>query len=243
MPRTPFDKVTPEYRNAIPGNHWMGVCHPYFIPNQPPPAPCCPGAPAGAPAPHIIPRPCCPALDHAPVPCGMVGGRDTRPVINPAAGRTVALPSVPLPKAPPAPCPGPGPARPVPPSTLPATSVTGTGTPVAVHPLMDTPNPYINPVDYDSNVQAPHPKIYWLAKRDVSVVAGENTDVEEIVTPSTGDKTYVVSAKAPESEKRRIDELERQVEAELAEIRRIKENMLSVEEDGFNGVQFGLGME
>ena len=33
----------PEYRSAIiPANHWMSVCHPYFIPNQPvPPQPCC----------------------------------------------------------------------------------------------------------------------------------------------------------------------------------------------------------
>ena len=125
------------------------------------------------------------------------------------------------------------------------TSVTGTGTPVCSQPLMERPNPYIDPVDYDSNVQAPHPKIYWLAKRDVSVVSGDNTDVEEIVEPATGDKTYVVSSHTPESDMRRIEELERQMAAELAEVRRIKANMLTVEEDQDpeNGVRFGLGMD
>ena len=41
----------------------------------------------------------------------------------------------------------------------------------------------------------------------------------------------------------KLRSLERQLEAELAEIRRIKANMLTVDEDGDNGVEFGLGME
>ena len=201
MPRTPFDRVTPEYRNAIPGNHWMGVCHPYFIPNQPPPEPCgCCGPVPPPPTPGH--RAQGPLLDRAPVPCGMVGDRP-KPVVDPL----------------------------------------GNCVPVEIHPLVSRPNPFVNPVDYDSNTQAPHPKIYWLAKRDVSVVAGENADVQEVVDPSTGDKTYVVSAESPAEDRRRIDALERQLEAELAEIRRIKANMLTVDEDGDNGVEFGLGME
>lgn len=246
MPRTPFDKVVPEYRNAIvPQNHWMSVCHPYFIPIQPPPPPC--GCPGPHPGPHPGPRPappCVPAMDHAPIPCGMHGGHDTRPIVNPAAGRTVVLPVVPMPKQPCC-CPVPVPPRPPKPEPHAVTSVTGTGTPVCVQPLVEKPNPYIDPVDYDSNVQAPHPKIYWLAKRDVSVVSGDNTDVEEIVEPATGDKTYVVSSHTPESDMRRIEELERQMAAELAEVRRIKANMLTIDEDQDpeNGVRFGLGME
>ena len=242
MPRTPFDKVLPEYRNAIPApNHWMSVCHPYFIPIQPPPPPCgcCTPPPRVSPVPV---SPCAPVLDHAPVPCGMHGGHDSRPIVNPAAGRTVVLPVV----APPKPhccCPAPVTPKPPKPEPRPVTSVTGTGTPVCVHPLVNQPAPYISPVDYDSNTQAPHPKIYWLAKRDVSVVSGENTDVQEIVEPRTGDKTYIVSSHTPEADLRRLDELERNMSAELDEIRRIKANMLTVDEDGDSGVVFEKGME
>ena len=69
--------------------------------------------------------------------------------------------------------------------------------------------------------------------------------MEEIVEPATGDKTYVVSSHTPEADIHRIEELERQMAAELAEVRRIKANMLTIEEDQDpeNGVRFGLGME
>lgn len=207
MPRTLFDKVIPEYRNAvIPQNHWMSVCHPYFIPNQPPPpcGPCCPPR-------HPAPPPrfgCGPVLEKAPVPCGFHEHRPPRPVLSPL-GHCV----------------------PAGPAAFPQRTPEASGR---------------NPVDYDGLRQAPHPYVYWLAKREVNVQAGENVDVRLDVDKTSGDKTYTVSSRTPQKELERIDALEKKLAAELEEVRRIKENMLTVSEDvteDGNGIVFGQGME
>ena len=92
MPKTLFDKVMPEYRNAVvPDNHWMSVCHPYFIPNQPPPPPCgCCPPPRPMPMP---PKPCgCgPIMDKAPVPCGFHEARPPVPVRKPIPSEWLTL--------------------------------------------------------------------------------------------------------------------------------------------------------
>lgn len=209
MPRTPFDKVTPEYRSAVvPGNHWMSVCHPYFIPNQPPPPPCgcCP------PPPHIMPPPhrpgCGPLLDKAPPPCGFHEADPAKPVISPL-GRVIPANPEALPERP-------------------------------------AEADKRNPVDYDGLRTAPHPYVYWLAKREVSVEAGDNVDVSLSVDSDTGNKTYTVSSHTPEEEMKRLARIERELAAQLAEVRRIKENMLTVSEDdteGGNGIVFSEGME
>ena len=208
MPRTPFDKVTPEYRSAVvPENHWMSVCHPYFIPNQPPPPPCgcCP------PPPPVTPKPGCgaPLLDKAPVPCGFVEADPARPVISPL-GHVVP------------------------------------GSPEAM-PERPAEADTRNPVDYDGLRTAPHPYVDWLAKREVNVAAGDNVDVELSVDSRTGDKTYTVSSHTPEEEMERLARIERELAAQLEEVRRIKANMLSVSEDeteeGSNGIVFKEGME
>ena len=209
MPRTPFDKVTPEYRSAVvPDNHWMSVCHPYFIPNQPPPPPCgcCP------PPPHVIPvqhpHGCGPLLDKAPAPCGFHEAEPAKPVISPLGNVMPANPEA-LPERP-----------------------------------ADADKR--NPVDYDGLRTAPHPYVYWLARREVNIEAGENVDVSLVVDQKTGDKTYTIASTAGEEEKERIDRIERELEAQLAEVRRIKANMLTVSEDdteGGNGIVFNEGME
>lgn len=84
MPRTLFDKVIPEYRSAIvPQNHWMSVCHGYYIPNQPGPPPCCRCCPR--PRPVMTPRRghCLPVMNKAPLPCGFHESREPEPVISP----------------------------------------------------------------------------------------------------------------------------------------------------------------
>lgn len=103
-----------------------------------------------------------------------------------------------------------------------------------------------NPLDYDGLRTAPHPYVYWLAKREVNVEAGDNVDVKLAVDATTGDKTYTVSSHTPEEDKRRIEALERKLAAELEEVRRIKANMLTVSEDdteGGNGIVFREGMD
>lgn len=210
MPRTPFDKVTPEYRSAVvPGNHWMSVCHPYFIPNQPPPPPCgcCPPPPPVIP----VPPPCgCkgPLLDKAPAPCGFIEGKQPKPVISPLGH---AVP----------------------------------GSPEAM-PVRPAEAAKRNPLDYDGLRTAPHPYIYWLAKREVNVEAGDNVDVSLSVDKATGDKTYTVSSHTPEAEMKRLAKIEQNLAAQLEEVRRIKANMLTVSEDdteGGNGIVFKEGLE
>jgi hypothetical protein len=103
-----------------------------------------------------------------------------------------------------------------------------------------------NPLDHDGLRQAPHPYVYWLAKREVNVNAGENVDVTLDVDKMTGDKTYTVSSHTPEKELKRIAELERKLAAQLEEVRHIKENMLTISEDeseGGNGIVFGEGLD
>lgn len=229
-----YSRVLPEYREAIiPANHWMGVCHPYFVPNQPgpcntippPPPPPGPPGPRGRELPDSDVDPGLPeplsfgqkGPGSAPVPCGMTRGHD--------------LPPAPLPPVPPPP---PRPLAPPPPPPAPHCHV-------PVRPS-SRPVSVTDPRDYGGYTQAPHPYIYWLAKRDVSVVAGENVDVQLDVDHGTGDKTYTVSSHASEDERRRIEELEREMERQLEEIRRIKGNMLTVDEDD-TGVVFDRGME
>jgi len=134
--------------------------------------------------------------------------------------------------APPPPCPLPPPPPPCPAGTKPRQ---------APIPLSHT-----DPRDYNGYRQAPHPYVYWLAKRDVNVEAGDNVDVTLDVDQATGDKTYTVSAHTDESEIQRIEELEREMVHSLEEIRRMKANMLTVSEDdevGGNGIVFSEGME
>lgn len=211
MPKTLFDKVIPEYRSSIvPDNHWMSVCHPYFVPNQPPPPPCgC--CPPPRPVPPPPPGPCgCggPIMDKAPVPCGFHEARPPVPVLDPLGEFVPGSPD----------------AMPVRPAEADAR----------------------NPLDHSGIRQAPHPYVYWLAKREVNVEAGDNVDVTMEVDRTTGDKTYTVSSHTPEEDKRRIEALERKLEAELEEVRRIKANMLTVSEDDTedgNGIVFKEGME
>ena len=101
-------------------------------------------------------------------------------------------------------------------------------------------------MDYDGLRTAPHPYVYWLAKREISVEAGDNVDVSMSVDSSTGNKTYTVSSHTPEEEMKRLARIERELSAQLAEVRRIKENMLTVSEDDTedgNGIVFSEGME
>lgn len=210
MPKTLFDKVTPEYRSAVvPGNHWMSVCHPYFIPNQPPPPPCgcCPPPPPVIPVPP--PHGCKgPLLDKAPVPCGFHEGKHPKPVISPLGH---AVP----------------------------------GSPEAM-PVRPAEAAKRNPLDYDGLRTAPHPYIYWLAKREVNVEAGDNVDVSLSVDKVTGDKTYTVSSHTPDEEMKRLAKIEQNLAAQLEEVRRIKANMLTVSEDDTedgNGIVFKEGME
>ena len=135
--------------------------------------------------------------------------------------------------------PVPPPLPPVPPPQPP--------TPAAITPRQaPVPLSPTDPRDYNGYRQAPHPYVYWLAKRDVSVEAGENIDVDLTVDSKTGDKTYTVSSRISPSEERRIEELEREMIENIAEIRRIKANMLTVAEDeGMegNGIVFSEGLE
>ena len=209
MPRTLFDKVIPEYRNAVvPQNHWMSVCHPYFIPNQPPP-PCGPCCPPRYPMPPQPPRcGCGPLLDKAPAPCGFHEHRPPVPVQSPL-----------------------GHGIPVGPEAIPRRTPEANGR---------------NPIDYDGLRQAPHPYVYWLAMRDVTVNAGDNVDVALDVDKVTGNKTYTVSSHTPEEALQRIAELERKLAAQLEEVRHIKENMLTISEDDTeegNGIVFGQGLD
>jgi len=194
MPKTLFDKVTPEYRSAVvPDNHWMSACHPYFIPNQPPPPPC-----GCCPPPPVVPPggPCgcsTPLLDRAPAPCGFHEANQPKPVISPLDQVIPASPE----------------AMPVRPAEAEKRS----------------------PLNYDGLRNAPHPYVYWLAKREVNVEAGENVSVDLAIDLATGDKTYTVSSQSPEEDQRRLNRLERQLFSQLDEIRRLKEK-LNAEGDG-----------
>ena len=88
-----------------------------------------------------------------------------------------------------------------------------------------------NSMNYDGNSSAPHPYVYWLAKRTVTVAAGDNVEVTKDLDVQSGDTTYTVSSRIPPEEKKRIDELERELERQLAEVKRIKANMLMVSEE------------
>ena len=88
-----------------------------------------------------------------------------------------------------------------------------------------------NSVNYDGNASAPHPYVFWLANRKVTVAAGDNVDVKKDLDVLSGDTTYTVSSRIPEEEKKRIDELERELERQLAEVKKIKANMLMVAEE------------
>jgi len=218
MARTPFDKVQPMYRSAIPASsHWMNVCHPYFIPNQPPPPPPPCGCGMPPPRPPVPPKPGCgcmgPVLDHAPVPCGAVTARPPRPVVIPAIPREPGMHAPCVPILPPVPVPS---------------------------------APCNDPISYDGNTSAFHPKYEWLAKREVEVVAGDNVEVTKIVEERTGDKTFIVSSKTDPAAISRIQKLEAELRAQLAEVERIKASMLTVSEDdteGGEGIVFKEGME
>ena len=63
------------------------------------------------------------------------------------------------------------------------------------------------------------------------MAAGDNVDVKEEIDTLSGNTKYTVSSRIPEEEKERIDELERELERQLAEVKRIKANMLMVAEE------------
>ena len=91
---------------------------------------------------------------------------------------------------------------------------------------------------------APSPLLRYMHDHSSRVVAGENIDVVEVRTPAAS--TYVVSSKTSPETEQRLKELEESVAAQLAEIARIKANMLTVDEDdteGGNGIVFSQGME
>lgn len=267
MPKTLFDKVVPEYRSAVvPDNHWASVCHPYFIPNQPPP-PCGCGMPPVPPPPGPRP-PVGPAvMDRATAPCGFVENKPTSPIFSPVGmGGPASAEAMPKPQAVKVKGNGKKPKMakvPVGPimdraptpchihdgsANSPVVSPLGQavmGSPEAM-PVRPAEADARNPLDHSGIRQAPHPYIYWLAKREVNVEAGDNVDVTLMVDGRTGNKTYTVSSHTPEEDKKRIEALERKLEAELEEVRRIKANMLTVSEDeteGGNGIVFSEGLD
>ena len=78
-----------------------------------------------------------------------------------------------------------------------------------------TPKPKCNPgplgasqLNYDGTSQAPHPYVYWMAKRTVNVAAGKNVEVKLDTDCETGDKTYTVSSKTDPGVTSRLDALD-----------------------------------
>ena len=78
-----------------------------------------------------------------------------------------------------------------------------------------TPKPKCNPgplgasqLNKDGTSQAPHPYVYWMAKRTVNVEAGKNVDVKLDTDCETGDKTYTVSSKTDPGVTSRLDALD-----------------------------------
>ena len=91
---------------------------------------------------------------------------------------------------------------------------------------------------------APSPLLRYMHDHSSRVVAGENVDVTEVRSPAAS--TYIVSSKTSPETEQKLKELENSVAAQLAEIARIKANMLTVGEDeteGGNGIVFSQGME
>ena len=92
----------------------------------------------------------------------------------------------------------------------------------------------------------PGSPLYLITTPTVNVAAGKNVSVKVDVDCHTGDKTYTVSSHTDKDAQRRINELEQAIHDQLAEIKRIKSNMLNVEEDvteAGNGITFTKGMK